>query len=129
MTRFPSLLVLVLLVPGCLRRAPTSYELDKRAGHPLPPTEPAYETKKSLRKASFTEPLHTTSNIARAPQMPARSAPVVRRVWVVDQTLPDGSWLQGTWWFVEVQPSRWLHEIDPGAAPFVLPEQEEKEAP
>ena len=59
---------------------------------------------------------------APAPLMPARTAPVIRRVWVADQTLPDGSWLQGTWWFMEVEPSHWLYEIDPGAAPFAEPE-------
>lgn len=114
----------VLLLSACLRRAPTSYELDKRSGQALPPAEPQYETKKTLKKAAFTEPLRTNSTLAPAPMMPARTAPVVRRVWVTDQTLPDGSWLQGTWWFVEVQPSRWLHEVDPGAAPFVLPKED-----
>ncbi len=51
--------------------------------------------------------------------MPARTAPVVRKVWVADQKLEDGSWVQGTWMFVEVAPARWLYEVDPGAAPFV----------
>jgi hypothetical protein len=116
-----SFLILPVLCLGCFKRAPSSYELDKRAGQPLPPAEPQYETKKSLRKQRFEEPLRTTSTIAPAARMPARTAPVIRRVWVADQTLPDGSWLQGTWWYVEVEPSHWLHEVDPGAAPFVEP--------
>lgn len=109
---------------GCLVRAPTSYELDKRAGNGIPPADPAYEHPRRYRRkgVSFEEPLRSTSGIAPAPLMPARTAPVIRRVWVADQTLPDGSWLQGTWWFMEVEPSNWLHEIDPGAAPFAEPE-------
>jgi hypothetical protein len=116
-----SWLILPLICMGCFKRAPSSYELDKRAGQPLPPAEPAYETSKSLKKQRFEEPLRTTSTIAPAVRMPARTAPVIRKVWVADQTLPDGSWLQGTWWYVEVEPSHWLHEIDPGSAPFALP--------
>ena len=110
---------------GCLVRAPTSYELDKRAGNGLPPADPAYEHPRRYKRKgqSFEEPLRATSGIAPAPLLPARTAPVIRRVWVADQTLPDGSWLQGTWWYLEAEPSRWLHEIDPGAAPFAEPER------
>ncbi len=74
------------------------------------------------QNGSFDEHLHTTSAITPEPMMPARVAPVVRRIWVSDQHLPDGSWLQGTWLFIEVEPSRWLDEVDPGGAPFVTEE-------
>jgi hypothetical protein len=116
---------------GCVRRAPTSYELDKRAGLGTPPPEVAYEhpkrhARKADRKAGrhggVAEPsLRSTSLVPSTPRMPARTNPVLRRVWVADQTLSDGSWLQGTWWVLEVEPSRWLHEVDPGGAEFSGP--------
>lgn len=109
---------------GCAKRAPTSYELDKRSGGGIPPADPEYEHPKRYarrRARSFEEPLRSTSAVTPASRMPPRTAPVVRQVWVADQNLPDGSWLQGTWWFVEVSPSQWLHEVDPGAALFMEP--------
>lgn len=115
-------LLMAVSMGGCLVRAPTTYELDQRAGNGIPPANPVYEHPKRHKKGvPFEEPLHTTSGVAPTPLMPARSAPVIRRVWVADQTLPDGSWLQGTWWYLEAEPSRWLHEIDPGSAPFAEP--------
>lgn len=117
----------LLLCSSCLKRAPTSYELDKRAGMGTPPAEPVHERggkKAQRRSAAFEEPLQTSSTIAPASRMPARIEPVIRKVWVSDQQLPDGSWLQGTWLFMEVQPARWLFEVDPGGGVFVEPRQQ-----
>lgn len=118
------LLLAALGTSGCLRRAPTTFELDKRAGNPVPPAAPEYEQPRRKRGRQFDEPMRTTSTISPAPVLPARTAPVIRRVWVADQALPDGSWLQGTWWYIEVEPSRWLYEVDPGSAPFAEPPPE-----
>jgi len=116
---------------GCVRRAPTSYELDKRSGLGTPPPDAAYEhprryqrraARKAGRHGGGAEPsMRSTSLVAPTPRMPARTTPVVRRVWVADQNLGDGSWLQGTWWVVEIEPSKWLHEVDPGGAWFAAP--------
>ena len=111
-----------LVLSGCLRRAPTHFELDRRAGHAVPPA-PAQHTPRQGPGDGFEEPLWAASVVAPSPEMPARIAPVIRRVWVHDQLLPDGSWLQGTWLFVEVEPARWLLDADPGAAPIVTPSE------
>ena len=108
---------------GCMKRAPTNYELDRRAGMATPPPEAQFESERQKKKhrkqnPTFTEPLWTSSTLAAAPVMPARVQPVVRKIWVPDQLLEDGSWLQGTWMFVEVEPAHWLPEVDPGGAPF-----------
>lgn len=112
---------MLLLTTGCRKHAPTSYELDQRAGHGVPPTrwkDRHWRGKKPPRGAAWQERLSTTSALAPNTSMPARTAPVVRRVWVADQQLEDGSWVQGTWMYVEVEPARWLYEVDPTAAPF-----------
>ena len=55
----------------------------------------------------------------------ARVAPVIRKAWISDVLLEDGTWIQGTWMYLEVEPGRWLAEIDPGGASFVArPERE-----
>jgi hypothetical protein len=122
---------MVMTLTGCVKRAPTSYELDKRSGLGTPPPDPSYEhpkryqrraARKARRHGEGAEPsMRSTSLVAPTPRMPARTTPVVRRIWVADQNLSDGSWLQGTWWVVEVEPSRWLHEVDPGGAWFAEP--------
>lgn len=117
-----SCLLVALLCAGCMKRAPTNYELDRRAGMGTPPAEAQYERGPGKRPAPFDEPLQSTSVLAPAARMPARIEPVIRRVWVSDQQLPDGTWLQGTWLFMEVQPARWLFEVDPGGGVFAAPE-------
>tara|TARA_B100001245_G_C22599106_1_gene296857 strand:+ start:40 stop:477 length:438 start_codon:yes stop_codon:yes gene_type:complete len=113
--------MLALGTSGCRKHAPTSYELDQRAGHGVPPMrwkDRHWRGKKRPRGAAWQERLSTTSALAPQTSMPARTAPVVRKVWVADQQLEDGSWVQGTWMYVEVEPARWLYEVDPTSAPF-----------
>lgn len=116
-------LSLVCLLVGCAHRAPTDYPMDRRSGFGVPPAEAEYISKKRHRKAQrhAVPLLQTTSVVAPRPQMPARSAPVVRRVWMTDRILEDGSWLAGTWVWVELEPARWLPEVDPGGGVFVRP--------
>lgn len=102
----------VCALGGCITRAPTTYELDRRAGF-TPPGEPVL--------ADDLAKMRTNSNIPRAPMIPVRIPPVIEKVWVADSTLADGAKMQGTWMFLEVEPGRWLDEVDPGAAPLVIP--------
>ena len=102
---------------GCMTRAPTTYELDRRAGT-LPPTVEV--------STSDLSQVRTNSKIAAAPMMPMKVPPLIEKVWVADVTLADGAKLQGTWLFLEVEPGRWLDEVDPGAAPLVLPSSPKK---
>lgn len=100
----------VSLTTGCMSRAPTTYELDKRAGM-LPPTENSVKTALSN--------LDSDSSLKKGAYMPARVGPVVQKVWITDQHLPDGSLLQGTWLFLEVEPGKWYDEVDNYHANFI----------
>lgn len=107
------LLILVSLLgltTGCLTRAPTSHELDKRAGL-RPPNESAVK--------EVLSDIDTNSSLKKSSYMPARVGPVIQKVWVTDQHLPDGSLLQGTWLFLEVEPGKWYDEIDQDHAEFI----------
>ena len=101
--------ILPISVSSCLTRAPTTYELDRRAGM-LPPTENA--VKEALAQ------LDTNSSLRKNSYMPARVGPVVQKVWVTDQHLPDGSLLHGTWLFLEIEPGKWFDEVDNSHASF-----------
>lgn len=100
-----------IFMTSCLTRAPTTYELDRRAGM-LPPNQ--IQVQDDLAK------MQTSSNVARQAQMPARLSPLVEKIWVNSQILPDGSKLDGTWMWIEVEKSKWLDENDPGSAPLVI---------
>ncbi len=102
----------IVSISGCITRAPTTYELDRRAGF-SPPGEPVLPD--DLSK------MRTNSAIARTPMIPVRVPPVVEKVWIADSTLGDGAKMQGTWMFLEVEPGRWFDEVDPGAAPLLIP--------
>lgn len=103
--------LLAVSLASCLRRAPTNFELDRRAGMPVP----------AAAGTTFEEPVWASSTVAPEAEMPARTPPKIIRVWVADQILEDGSWLQGTWLFLEAEPPRWLPEVDPGSAPLLSP--------
>lgn len=103
--------VAAVSITGCLTRADTTYELDRRSGL-LPPNE--LQVKKDISL------LKTNSNETRETQMPERLPPLVEKIWVTSQLLPDGSKLDGTWMWVEVERSRWLDEKDPGSAPLII---------
>jgi len=87
-----------ILSTGCMTRAPTSYELDRRAGL-LPPNESGIE--------NDLPQIKTNSNSEKKTQMPERLPPVVEKVWITPQILPDGSKLDGTWMWIEVDHGRW----------------------
>lgn len=125
-------LVVLVGVSGCAKHAPTSYELDVRAGRPVPPQDwrdKHYRGRRSQKpprgQAGAMQSWSSNSTLAPATSMPARVDPVVKRVWVADRLLPDGSWLQGTWMYVEVEPARWLYEVDPFSSPFAQPPRSE----
>ncbi|HYX31596.1 MAG TPA: hypothetical protein VE954_00690 [Oligoflexus sp.] len=114
------ILTATFVATGCLTRAPTSYELDRRAGM-LPPSQDTSD--KGIR--TDLSGLRTNSSIPRSPEMPMRLPPLIEKVWLSDMTLADGVKMQGTWIFVEVEPGRWLDEFDPGGAPLTSPETPE----
>jgi hypothetical protein len=100
----------LVLVTGCMKRAPTTYELDRRAGFGVPGAD---------HNRDALDDVHTSSAVARSPRMPVKVPPLIERVWVSDLPLGDGARLQGTWLFLEVEKGRWLDEVDPGGAPLL----------
>jgi hypothetical protein len=97
---------------GCITRAPTTYELDRRAGFSLP--------KDSILNDELAK-MRTSSNVPKAPMVPVRIPPVIEKVWVADASLGEGAKMQGTWMFLEVEPGKWFEEVDLGSAPIVFP--------
>jgi hypothetical protein len=100
---FVSLLVSI----GCVSRAPTKCELDKRSG--LYPT--SYCDGEQVQGTSAPQALSASVGSTHATGLPVREGPVVAKVWVADQVLDGGHWMQGTWLFVEVESSRWSGEV------------------
>lgn len=87
---------------GCVSRAPSDCELDKRSG--LYPSSFCENTSNSDDKVEKNK---SVSNI-RPSSIPVRSEPLIKRVWVNDQILEGGHWMQGTWIYIEVEPSKWV---------------------
>lgn len=100
---------LMSLNVSCASRAPTQYELDKRAGL-LSVAEAKEETNQKI--------VPSNGNVAKLdpkkPEIPRRASPWFERLWVYDQETKGGYWLQGTFVFVEIEPGRW---IKPGEEP------------
>jgi len=92
---------------GCLFRAPTTHELDRRAGL------------LADRKTDVLQQVHTSSAVPRAPMEPVKLPPLIEKVWVSDLPLGPDARLQGTWMYLEVERGRWLDEVDPGGAPLL----------
>lgn len=104
-----TMLLVMASATACITRAPTTYELDRRAG---------------LLADAKDDPLpsiHTSSAVPRAPRMPVQIPPLIEKVWVSDLPIGEGARLQGTWIFLEVERGRWLDEVDPGGAPLLEP--------
>ncbi len=55
-----------------------------------------------------TAEISLTGGAVKAGVAPARTKPWIEKVWVHDQEIDGGYWLQGTWVFLEVEPGRWL---------------------
>ena len=96
-----------LVSAGCVSRAPTKCELDTRSG--LYPT--SYCDGEQAQGTSAPQTLAASVRSTHATDLPVREGPVVAKVWVADQVLDGGHWMQGTWLFVEVESSRWSGEV------------------
>lgn len=102
---FFSAVLLIYLASACATRAPSEYELDRRAG-----LVPAIEVERLSREAAD---LQKVPGSAKFPQVPPRTKPRLERVWVYDQELDGGYWLQGTYIYFELEPGRW--QVDAAA--------------
>ncbi len=111
-----AILLIVVLISGCQTMAESKYELNRRSGLGL--DEDQGKNGGALTDKDLAS-LRTGRMPARAPQMPVRLPPVIEKVWVYDQIINDGQWIQGTWLFVEIEGSRWLSEVDSGSGSFI----------
>jgi hypothetical protein len=111
-----TMLAIVAVTAGCQTMAESNYELNRRSGLGLE-ADKGQPADSVLNKDMAA--LRTSRMPARAPHMPVRLPPIVEKVWVYDQIINDGQWLQGTWLFVEVEGPRWLSEIDSGSGSFL----------
>ena len=108
---FSTLFLVPVVLSGCSSTTPSEFELDRRSG--LTPSV-------SLQTQAINNlsDVHVLSDENKKSYMPARTEPVVKNVWVYDQRLGP-NWLQGTWYFIEIEPSHWLNEVDPGSNTLV----------
>ncbi len=112
MSKKPLVLALFLFA-RCASMPDGTYELDRRSGM-TPPGAGSPEL--------VVDSMRTERTLGRAASMPARVEPLIEKVWVYDQILEGGHWLQGTWMFVEIEKSKWLPEVDTGYAPLIKEE-------
>ena len=102
-----TLFLCLFVLSGCSSTTPSEFELDRRSG--LTPSV-------SLQTQAINNlsDVHVLSDENKKSYMPARTEPIVEKIWVYDQRLGH-NWLQGTWYFIEIKPSDWLNEVDPGS--------------
>lgn len=113
--RFVMLFGLCGLLSACVSRAPTDCELDRRSGL-YPSSYCDTEAAKKAQPAALAAA--ATSLGTRPAPVPVREQPTVARVWIHDQLLEGGTLMEGTWAFIEVEPSRWARE---GQGPLFVP--------
>ena len=88
-----------LLSTACATRAPSSREMDKNSV--FTPTLNADERAEKPGLVGIVSP------VGKQPSQPLRTAPWVEKVWVYDHELSSNTYFQGTYVFLEVQPSYW----------------------
>jgi hypothetical protein len=112
-----SVLVFLSCLGACATRAPSTHELERRGGLSGGKSdEKTYEADLGRIAAEKAQAKETGA--------PVRLAPLIARVWVHDQTVDEGHWLQGTWMFVEVEGSKWVKAPDAsgGTLTMAVPE-------
>lgn len=109
------LLPFLIVLTSCQTTAPSNYELNRRSG--LSVAVDAKSTEET-RKEELAK-IRTGRLGSKEPLMPARVAPIIEKVWVYDQIVNEGEWMQGTWMFIEVEKAKWLPEIDTGHGSFL----------
>ena len=93
------MLIFSLLLTSCITRAPSDYELDRRAG-----LTPSVEVPLNVKELSKLEKIHKTDTSGGAPM---RTSPWIEKVWVYDQSLGKDFWMKGTYIYMEVEATSW----------------------
>jgi hypothetical protein len=104
------LLFLGIFFSSCITRAPSEYELDRRAGL-IPSSGEQGEAQSALGSISVSE----GDRALKEPSAPARQSSRLEKVLVFDQALDDQYWLQSTYVYLEIERGRWLGLQDEGA--------------
>lgn len=99
-----SIFILSLGCISCITRAPSTYQLDKQAG-----IDPQNEDAQSDVKLADIFPIR---GLLKEEKEPIRIAPSVEKVWIYDQENEDGSFLQGTYLYFQIDNGRWVNPGD-----------------
>ena len=108
-------LIMASALCACQTMAPSNYELNRRSGLGVSLDRGDEE---GSRKGELSR-IRTGRLPSKEAVMPARIAPVIEKIWVYDQIVNEGEWMQGTWIFIEVEKAKWLPEIDSGNGSFI----------
>lgn len=87
---------------SCITRAPSNYELDRRAG--LPPSNLSKISHKEIVKE-----IHGTKGQDKQSIGLKRAEPRIEKVWIYSQELNDGTYLQGTFMFMQIDNGYWVN--------------------
>lgn len=108
-------LLIVLAHLSCQSLAPSNYELNRRSGLRVSIDNKDERGSEKFELRNITAVKAYEKNAA----MPARAAPVIEKIWMFDQIVNEGEWMQGTWIFIEVEKAKWLPELDSGSNSFI----------
>lgn len=100
---------IVALLQACATSAPSNYELNRRSGLDIAVDKEDFAEEQLEEDMKFFK---VVEREGRSTQMPARTGPVIEKIWAYDQIINDGNWMQGTWIYIEVEPSKWLPEVE-----------------
>lgn len=96
------LFIISLSTVSCMTRAPSDYQLDRQAGR-LP--------QKESSEVGLFDVFHIRG-ILKDSKDPIRIPPAVEKVWIYDQENEDGSFLQGTYLYFQLDSGHWLNGGD-----------------
>ena len=108
-------LVMLSALGACQTTAPSNYELNRRSGLGVSLDS---ENIEEARRGELSK-VRTGRLPSKEAVMPARVAPVIEKIWMYDQIVNEGEWMQGTWIFIEVEKAKWLPELDSGYGSFI----------
>jgi hypothetical protein len=97
---------LALTSVSCATRAPSTFELDKKAG--LTPTLDVEGAKKEAKELKKDQEKKDEKKAKEKPDQPWRTRPRIEKIWVYGQELSPSVYLQGTHLFLEVNPGEWI---------------------
>ena len=96
------LFIISLSTVSCMTRAPCDYQLDRQAGR-LP--------EKENSEGGLFDVFHIRGMLKDS-KSPIRIPPTVEKVWIYDQENDDGSFLQGTYLYFQLDNGHWLNMGD-----------------